>query len=309
MWYDFRVRPGLRIVRLACVAAASGALVACNRSLDLGDDVIWSSDFENGMTSWSEPPGVGGSFVADSGPSDAGFGLSNAYHHSGHYSAMFSSFAGTQPTSRYPTGGGSLFKQAAFPPEAYYSAWYYIPRNYQTLADWAILKFMVPPTAAPDGGGDDGGSGDDGGASDGGDAGATGFVALGSDPSRTSELLTLNLRSFPPTLNLVLLDLRPAYLGYPLPNPVPAVPIQEWFQIECFYRNVSDAGGGGEFDVWLNGTQIYHVVRPFGINPVVYFAPGSLVDDLSPTDAELYIDDVAVSWSRVTPRPSGIFGF
>jgi hypothetical protein len=294
-------------------------LAGCTPALDLGSDVIWSTDFESGdLSDWSAPPGTGGVYLADAGPSDAAFEISDAQAHSGQFSARFTSVAGAQPTSRYPPGGGGLYKSAVFPAQAYYSAWYYIPRSYQTLSDWSILKLMVPVLGpgqtsnaadsgdaatdatldAPSGEAgavivqDGGGATSDGGPTDDG----------GAPAARNGELLTLLLRYLPPNLTLVLSDPRPAFHEAPLPDPVPAVPIGRWFQIECLFKNVSDAGGGGEIVVWLDGRQIYDSLRPFGYNPAVYFTPCSLADDLDPSSAELFIDDVAVSWSRVSPR-------
>jgi hypothetical protein len=297
---------------------ATWLLAGCAQPLDLGSDVIWSTDFERGdLSDWSAPPGTGGVYLADAGPSDAAFEISDAEAHSGQFSARFTSVAGAQPTSRYPPGGGGLYKNAVFPAQAYYSAWYFIPQSYQTLSDWTILKLMVPPSAgqasnagsgdaAPDAtlGAGDAGAASALDASDGADAGDGGTIPddAAAPAARNGELLSLLLRYLPPNLTLVLSDPRPAFHEAPLPDPVPAVPIGRWFQVECLFKNVSDAGGGGEIVVWLDGRQIYDSVRPFGYNTAVYFTPCSLADDLDPSSAELFIDDVAVSWSRVSPR-------
>ena len=299
---------------------ATWLLAGCTPPLDLGSDVIWSTDFESGdLSDWSAPPGTGGVYLADAGPSDAAFEVSDAQAHSGQFSGRFTSVAGAQPTSRYPPGGGGLYKNAVFPAQAYYSAWYYIPQSYRTLSDWTILKIMVPgvpqtsDAAATDSGDSvadatlDAPSGEAGvvsapdGGADAGDGGSSADDGA-APPTRNGELLSLLLRYLAPNLDLVLSDPRPAYHEAPLPDPVPAVPIGRWFQIECLFKNVSDAGGGGEIAVWLDGRQIYDSVRPFGYSPGVYFTPCSLADDLDPSSAELFIDDVAVSWSRVSPR-------
>jgi hypothetical protein len=191
------------------------------------------------------------------------------------------------------TDGAGLFKEAPFPQGAYYSAWYYIPKFHQTTSDWIILKFKVPSIV------------------DAGPDAADSTVNLdGSAPAdevaagtALTELLDLNLVSLPPDttgMALFLLDSRHQYLTAPLPDPVAYVKIGQWFQIECFYNNV--ATPDGEFIVWLDGKEVYDIHRPMSSQPWVYFTPCSLVDDLAPSDATLYIDDVAVSWSRVTPH-------
>jgi hypothetical protein len=95
--------------------------------------------------------------------------------------------------------------------------------------------------------------------------------------------------------------------------PPPILYAGRWFQLEAFYRNATDSNG--HLTVWLDGTQIYDVARATnspvgdgGPNPDVYFTPCSLVyqlepvDDAGATNAEIYIDDVAISWTRVTPQ-------
>jgi len=119
-----------------------------------------------------------------------------------------------------------------------------------------------------------------------------------------SDLLDVSLVSQPDgSMTLYLVDARHQYLTSPLPDPVPIVPVGSWFQIECFYRNTTDPSG--RLTVWLDGAQIYDVERPTGPSAAVYFTPCSLVYNLVPTDAALYIDDVAISFTRVTP--GGVF--
>jgi hypothetical protein len=118
------------------------------------------------------------------------------------------------------------------------------------------------------------------------------------------------------SMTLLLGDTNRLFLTSPLPVPPPIVHAGRWFQLEAFYRNATDSSG--HFTLWLDGTQIYDVARPTNSpvgdgspNPDVYFTPCSLVHDLQPigdagsTNAAIYIDDVAISWSRVTPQ--GVF--
>ena len=122
----------------------------------------------------------------------------------------------------------NLWREDAYPAEAYYSAWYYLPRAYQTTDDWSIMEFEVPT---------------------GGDAGVIGL------------LLDIDLRSLPDgDLILSVYDHRPAYLRSPTPDPALLVPVGQWFPIEAFYRNVND--GSGQFTVWLNGQLNYDLHRP-----------------------------------------------
>jgi hypothetical protein len=268
--------------------------VGCGKPLDLGSDVIWSTSFEEaGLSSLSAPPGTGDFYTSDAG--DSVVSVTTEQAHSGRYSVKITSTADLPHPGNEPAGGGGLYKVGEFPSEAYYSAWYYLPRPesvdgaapdfYVTTTLWSILKFQGVLDL---------------------DAGVKGGL---------SQILDLSLASQADhTLTLVLFDANHRYLTSPLPTVVPIVPIGRWFQIEAFYRNAIDLSG--HFTVWFDGTQIYDVARPTntsiddgGPNPVVYFTPCSLIYQLEQTrsdsgipKAELYIDDVAISWSRVAPQ-------
>jgi hypothetical protein len=271
--------------------AAISFLAGCGRPLGLGTDLVWSTGFESGdLSDWSAPAGMGGTFEADAGGANPSVTPTIERAHTGAYSVKFASTAAVQG-SPFSPGGSCLYKEGQFPQAAYYSAWYYIPAFYETLSAWSLLKFMVPKSAAAeDAGGDDAST-----------SAASTATALGGALG-ASELLDLNVLSLPgQVMTLVLFDARHQYLESPLPNPVPYLPIGRWFQIECFYRN--DSGPGGELTVWLDGAPIYDVQRPMGgETPFIVFAICSLADDLSPQSAALYVDDVAISWTRVTPQ-------
>jgi hypothetical protein len=254
--------------------------MGCDRPLGLGNDVIWSTDFESGnLSELFSPPGTGGSYVSFSEGPEAGainptLGISQDEAHSGHYSVKITSLANLPDPGTLPMGGGGVYKEGALPQSAYYTVWYYIPKAYVTTTNWIILRFRGVNDPEP---------------------AASGPLA---------KLLDLSLESQPDgTMTLILTDSRPQYLESPLPDPVPVVPVGRWFQIECFFRNANDESG--RLTVWLDGAQIYDAQRPTGPNSAVYFTPCSLVYQMTPTDARLYVDDIAISYSRVTP--GGVF--
>ena len=273
----------MKPLRLGFVAICLST--GCGRSLGLGTDVVWSTGFESGdLSDWPAP------VETDAGGSDPSVTVSTAQAHTGSYSAKLSSIASAPQGSPYEPGGGCLYQRAAFPESAYYSAWYLLPSFYETLSAWSILKFMIPVAAAPSEDAGDGGPSSSG----------TPSTALGRALD-ASELFDLSVLSLPgQTMTLVLFDARHQYLESPLPDPVPHLPVGTWFQIEAFFRH-DDAGAGGELTIWLDGTLIYDVVRPTGGQSETIFAVCSLANDLSPQDVTLYVDDVAVSWTRVTP--------
>jgi hypothetical protein len=288
---------------------ASSCLTASCTPLDLGTDLVWATDNESGdLSAWSASPGTGGPFFGAGNPSVA---ISSEQAHSGRYSIKISSTAATPDPTSSP-GGGGMYKVGPFPQEAYYSVWYYVPQVYQTNSSWTILKFETPSSSSSDAGPTDGGQADDAGASA-ADAGVSTTATAGF-----SQLLDVRLQSLPNdnmNMTLVLVDHRRMYLMSPMPDPVPLVRTGRWFHLECFYRNAAppdaglgdDAGTGddagvptGHLTIWLDDTMIYDVPRPMTDNPTVYFTPCSMADDLSPPSVALYIDDIAISWRRVT---------
>jgi hypothetical protein len=253
-----RSAPALLRLRLALALALALALPACNSRLNLGSSILWSARHETGdLREWTE--GGKGGTAADA--PDTALAISTDYAHSGRSSVKLTNGA----VSMYEDA--HLWREDDYPTEAYYSAWFYLPRAYQTTDDWSIMELEVPT---------------------GGDSGVIGL------------LLDIDLRSLPDgDLILSVYDHRAAYLRSPTPDPAILVPVGQWFQIEAFYRNVND--DSGQFTVWLNGQLNYDVHRPFGSSNTVYWTVCSKSEGLSPTESIIYVDDAAVSLARVTP--------
>ncbi|HEX3903823.1 MAG TPA: heparin lyase I family protein [Polyangia bacterium] len=247
----------MRRSALALLAAAL-ALPACNSRLNLGSGILWSARHETGdLSEWTE----GGKGGTEADAPNTSLAISADFAHSGRYSVKLTNGA----VSTYEEA--HLWREDSYPPEAYYSAWFYLPRAYQTTDDWSIMQFQVPTT---------------------GDSGVIG------------QLLDIDLRSLPSgDLILSVYDHRAAYLRSPTPDPAILVPVGQWFQIEAFYRNVND--DSGEVAVWLDGQLNYDLHRPFGSNSTVYWTVGSRTEGLSPAESVIYVDDAAVSLVRVTP--------
>jgi len=256
-----------RRVRALTSALVLGVHAGCHSPLYLGSDLIWTADQETGdLSQWSEPNGAGGSYVEATG--DASVAVTTEQAHTGQYSIKLSTVANSLTADPNDPGGCGVYREETFPTEAYYSVWYYVPQLYQTITSWAILKFRYREST---------------------DAG-----------SDLSELIDLRLESQPSgDFTLVLYDHRQQYLRSPLPDPPPTVPVGQWFQLEAFYRNVDDPTG--RLTIWLDGSLVYDVARPMSRQPAVYFTPCSLVNDLAPPRASIYVDDVAVSWTRIGP--------
>jgi hypothetical protein len=313
--------------------SAAMLLFGCSPpSLDVGSNIVWSTDFESGdFSAWSAPPGTGGAYVDNPGPDTASIAITTEQAHSGRYSAKLTSTAAMPESPLQPNGAG-MYKQATFPQAAYYSVWYYVPQVYPSPAAWDILRLNVPEAAldasaeaggpldastdvgalpldasaeaAPDASGEAGPPplAPDASAEAGADASAqteAGVAALPDPEANTPNFIDLSLEWLPDgTMTIRLVDARHQYLTSPLPDPVPAIPIGQWFQIECFYDSAADSTG--RLTVWLQGIPIYDLQRPMSGTPAVFFTACSYADETEPT--VIYIDDVAISSVRVTPE-------
>jgi hypothetical protein len=243
---------------LSAIVALAGAGGACSTRVNVGNSVLWLAQHETGdFTEWTAESK--GGYAADT--PDTSVVISTTQAHSGTHSVKLSNAA----ASVYETA--RLWREDAFPDEAYYSAWFYLPQAYRTTEDWTIMQFNVPPDP---------------------DAGSGG------------QVIDVDLRSLPSgDMILDILDHRPAYLRSPTAEPALPVPIARWFQIEVFYRNIGD--DTGRFKLWLDGQVNYDLSRPFGSNSTTYWSLCNSVEGLSPTPSDLYVDDAAVSLVRVGP--------
>lgn len=250
---------GVRRFALISLLLAVPALPACNPRLNLGSGILWSAQHETGDLSEWTADRKGGTEAGPPTDPDTSLAISTDYAHSGRYSVKLTNGA----VSAYEDT--HLWREDNYPVEAYYSAWFYLPRAYQTTADWSIVEFQVPT--------EDGGVG---------------------------QLLDIDLRSLPTgDLILSVYDHRPAYLRSPTPDPAIPVPIGQWFQIEALYRNAAD--DSGEVAIWMDGQLNYDLHRPFGASSTVYWTVCSKTEGLSPAESTIYVDDAAVSLVRVTP--------
>ncbi|HVV16502.1 MAG TPA: heparin lyase I family protein [Polyangia bacterium] len=242
------------------VVPALAVMPACTARLNLGSDLLWSAHHESGdLNEWAGD--LKGSFSPTTPTTSVT--VSTAYAHSGKYSVRLANAA----VSDYAEA--RLWRSDHYPQAAYYSAWYYLPRGYQTTNDWTIMQLRIPPVV--DGGG-------------------------------LSLLLDVDLRSLPGgDLILSVYDHRPQYLRSATPDPAVPVPIGAWFQVQAFFDYSS--GPDGRFALWLDDHLLYDLQRTFNLpDGVVYFSPCNVTEALSPPDSVIYVDDAAISLTRVAPN-------
>jgi hypothetical protein len=99
-------------------------------------------------------------------------------------------------------------------------------------------------------------------------------------------------------MSLRVYDHRNGDLPLSVPQP-PDVPVNTWFQLEAFYRDASDSTG--RFTLWLNGQTILDWQGATGLTSWVAWDVVSVGEALFPEPAILYVDDCAVSRTRVGP--------
>jgi hypothetical protein len=188
--------------------------------------------------------------------------VSSERAHQGTYSAKLT-VSGTATNTQGI--GASLVQNGGLPTQAYYSAWYYLPQSVTVGYYWVIMKFRA---------------------------------GLGNPPAQ-GELFDVNFTSpSAGVMSLRVYDHRSSDLPLSVRQP-PDVPVNTWFQLEAFYRDASDSTG--RFTLWLNGQQILDWQGATGLTSWVAWDVVSVGEDLFPEPAILYVDDCAISQTRVGP--------
>jgi hypothetical protein len=109
----------------------------------------------------------------------------------------------------------------------------------------------------------------------------------------------LQLRSLPTGGYLLqVFNNNSAFLREPLPEVPPHLDAGKWSQLEARYQPV-----GGRLRVWLNGRLVYDLSgRPDPASNDLVFSICNTGEKFSPAPLVLFVDDVAVSLSRVGPN-------
>jgi hypothetical protein len=247
---------------LLVMTAAATLGAGCGSELDVGSDVLWSARFEgNSFAEWSAVSGRG----ATAFPSNNDFiEVSSERAHNGTYAAKLTldaSADGVQQNALLSRAGG-------LPQEAYYSAWYYLPRSVTVGAFWVIFKFRLR--------------------------------TVDSDASTEAEFYDLDLLDLPTGEMTAILYNHRSARNIPLDVPDLVVPVGAWFQVEAFYRNTNDTTG--RLTYWLDGRQIIDITgQAMAPTEWIEWDACNVGENLNPSPAVLFIDDCAVSNTRVGP--------
>jgi hypothetical protein len=237
-------------------------VAGCGQEMDVGSDVLWTARFElDGLEEWTSVAGGSAAAVSNQSSLD----VSNERAHQGTYSAKLTVYSPDDQNR----GNASLVRSGSLPVQAYYSAWYYLPRSISVGTYWVIMKFRLRTVL--------------------------------DDASTEGELFDVNLKNLNGgEMSLRLYDhLLNGGSDWPLDVPDPVVSVGAWFQIEAFYRAASD--NSGRLTLWLDGRQILDASGPTGPTPWVAWDVVSVAESLSPSTATIYVDDCAISKVRVGP--------
>jgi hypothetical protein len=234
----------------------------CGPRMDLGSDVLWASLFEGGT--FDEWTGVPGGLVNANPTPPNTIVVSTNYAHHGRYAAELTIDAGPDGTQE----NAGLVRRGGLPVQAYYSAWYYLPRTIAVGNFWILFKFRLRTDA--------------------------------NDSNTEDEFYDLQLVNVADgSLTLSLYD-HQSNADVPIVTPAPVVPVSYWFQIEAFYRNTQD--DSGQLTIWLDGRMIVDVTgQPMAPTPWVEWDAVNVGENLTPSTAVMAIDDCAISLSRVGP--------
>ena len=235
----------------------------CGQNLDVGSDMLWTSRFEGGtFDEWTSVPG--GGYGAFPPPNNVV--VSSEWAHQGKYSAKLTI---TAPADNPQGYGASLVRQGNLPLQAYYSAWYYLPSTVSVGMYWVIMKLRLRTAV--------------------------------DDPTTEDELFDVNLKNLPNgdmSLRLYDHNLR-GDRSLDVADPIVPVGDNEGFQIEALYRGDPV---DGRLTLWLDGKEILNYQGATGPTEWVAWDVVSVGEDLTPATALLYVDDCAISNTRVGPR-------
>ncbi len=236
-------------------------LSGCGEDLYVGSNVIWTALHEDGTLS-EWSTNMGGGATA---MQNTTIMASNLRAHHGKWSAKLSIMTPMDPTQY---ADASLARRIGLPTEGYFSAWYYLPQTVNVGVYWVIMKIRER--------------------------------RIENDPTTAQELYDLNLKTTSNGgMSLRLYDHR-TNGDLMLQMMDPTVPVGSWFQIEAYYHNAQDTTG--RFTLWLDGAQVLDVSgKSMGLSPWVGWEASSIGDALTPSMADLFIDDAAVSLTRVGP--------
>lgn len=246
--------PITRLHSLALAVTLSAS--ACSDPLALGNDLVWTADQERGdLTQWTAD-GSGDTHL----PTDSSIEVSTEAAHRGAHAIKLVNPAAWSNQDEGP----ELFHDAGVLDDAYYSAWFLLPKDYHLEPQMTLMR-------------------------------------LRSRDADGSELFNgeeLQLRSLPVGgYVLQIFSNNAGFLLEPLADPAPRIEAGRWFQLEARYEPQSS----GRLRVWLDGVLVYDLDgRPGAAGAQMVLGICNVAEAAEPAPLVLFVDDAAVSLSRVS---------
>jgi hypothetical protein len=236
--------------------AATLAVLGCSDPLQLGDDLIWTADQEPGDLSQWTANGSGDARVPNA---DSTIEVSTEAAHRGRRAVKLVNPAARDEDDQGP----ELFHAAGVLDDAYYSAWFLLPKDYRLEPSLTLIRLRSRDVG--------------------------GKELFGGEE--------LQLRSLPVGgYVLQVFSNNAGYLLEPLAEPSPRIEAGRWFQLEARYEPQSS----GRLRVWLDGALYYDLPgRPGAPGAEVVLSVCNVVERSEPAPLVLFVDDAAVSLSRV----------
>ncbi len=229
-------------------------------SAPAGGSFYWSTGFETGNLSELEANSYGGFVNQGNGT----YKLINSPAHSGKYAAAL-----TIDTSQSsPTGAHAayMFFWKELPGEAYYySAWYYIPSGTLPAEWWNLWQWK----STYDGNSDN-----------------------------SQRIFSVGARPLNGGLGLYMVQRLPdgSKVNH---NSTRNIPLDQWFHIEGYYRQAFDTTG--QVIVWQDGVEVFNITSAQTVlsDLTVDWSVNNYSNQISPSPCTIYVDDIAVSSSRI----------
>lgn len=244
------------------LTALIGALTGCGDPLRLGSDLIWSADQETGNIEQWTRDGEGDALMPRT-PDDEASSIvaSDEAAHRGLYALKL-----TNPTGwDQDYEGPELFHVLGEQSDAYYSAWFMLPEQYQLEPHLTLMRLRSRD--------------------------------VGSSERHNGEELQLRSLSSGGYVLQVFSNAN-AFLREPIADPPPLVAAGRWFQLEARF----EPQFSGRLRVWLDGVLFYDLKgRPGAGGPEMVLSVCNVAQGAKPAPVVVFVDDVAVSSSRVSP--------
>jgi hypothetical protein len=245
-------------------------LAGCSdQALYFGDDprLLWWTDHETGdLSDWLGKSPRGGFVIPGSSRVEvtSGIARSGTYALRISYDKQLCSAPPCDPTLRdYPLAARS----GPLPIGIYTSAWYYLPEAVHPASYWWFVLYRSRHSP------------------------------FGSQDFRDEIRLSFTNRT-DGSMGCTLLTEE---LGEIAPLVEREIPVRRWFHIET-YLDASD-GADGQFKAWQDGELTFQATGKMTQTTWMEWMTGAVIDGLTTSANQLYIDDAAMSEQRLGPLP------